>query len=256
MFRHPFLDRDSLGLAGRSRDSRAGHRRGPHRSGPRPGRFRDRPALRPSGILSRGCRGPHLSGRRRSRQAARGTAGQDRLGGQPDRHRDAEAARRAGGDSARSSTAIRIAGAATTRSFSAPPSSGSSAWTANGLRAQERSRRSRQVKWYPAWGEERMSQHDRARGPIGASRASAFGACRSSSFIAKRAANRSPKRAFWSGVVAQFREHTADVWYSTDRRRTDGTGLRVREVRRHGRSAKRPTFSTSGSIRARAIWRC
>ena len=56
----------------------------------------------------------------------------------------------------RSSTAIRTAGAATTRPSSAPPSSGSSAWTAT-IFASARSNAIKDVKWMPAWGEERMS---------------------------------------------------------------------------------------------------
>ena len=40
VFRHPFLERDSLGHPGRPRHARTGHRRGPHRSRTRPGRLR------------------------------------------------------------------------------------------------------------------------------------------------------------------------------------------------------------------------
>ena len=55
-----------------------------------------------------------------------------------------------------SSTAIRIAGAATIRRSSAPPSSGSSAWIATTC-GSARSNAIRKVKWKPAWGEERIS---------------------------------------------------------------------------------------------------
>ena len=100
---------------GRPRDARTGHRRGPHRSRPRPGRLRQSAASTASPIY---CpvdrRRPLLSRRRRGRPPARRDHRQDRVGSQPDRHRDSEIARRAAGARRRSSTAIRTAGAATT----------------------------------------------------------------------------------------------------------------------------------------------
>ena len=52
------------------------------------------------------------------------------------------------------------------------------------------------------------------------------------------------------------RQHTADVWYDTLGRRTDWPGRHLPDVAADANSAKRPTFSTSGSIPAPAIWPC
>ena len=95
VFRHPFLERDSLGHPGRSRHARTGHRRCPHRSRPRPGRLRRRPAVRHRRRIARSMRRGASSTPRAPRPAARRTDRQDGLGSEPDRHRDPEGARRA-----------------------------------------------------------------------------------------------------------------------------------------------------------------
>ena len=57
VFRHPFLDRDSLGMLGDHVTLEARNRRGSHGAGPWPGRFCRRPAIRASGLLPGGCAG-------------------------------------------------------------------------------------------------------------------------------------------------------------------------------------------------------
>ena len=88
-----------------------------------------------------------------------------------------------------SSTAIRTAGAATTRPSSAPPSSGSSAWSATtcGQRALEAIQRS---EVDAGVGRGAHLEHDRRRVRTGAFRASACGACRSSFSTASHARSR------------------------------------------------------------------
>ena len=107
--------------------------------------------------------------------------GPHRLQVQPRHHRTAEGKRRAPLRQPTSSTPTRTAGAATTPSSLAPPSSGSSPWTRRcphppsnrvphvstlrrGMRqltpppsANAPSTKSRRVKWDPAWGEERIT---------------------------------------------------------------------------------------------------
>ena len=142
VFRHPFLDRDSIGILGDHVTLEQGT--GAVHTAPGHGAedYVSRPRQRPAGLLPRRRRGKILSGRRRAGTIARGTDRQNRLGRQSHRHRDSEERRSAWPRRAISATAIRIAGAATSRPSSAPPNSGSSAWTTTTF-ARTRSQRSK-----------------------------------------------------------------------------------------------------------------
>ena len=130
VFRHPFLERDSLGILADHVTLEQGT--GAVHTAPGHGQ-EDYVIGRQYGIeiyLPRGCRRPLLPRRRRRRPPARGIDRQDGLGSQPRRHRDSAIRRRAARLSRNWRIPIRTAGAATTPSFSAPPNSGSSGWTA------------------------------------------------------------------------------------------------------------------------------
>ena len=111
------------------------------------------------------------------------------------------------------------------------------------------------VKWIPAWGEERISNMIATRPDWCISRQRVWGVpiivfyCEA----LRQAADRS-KRSIAGGraVRASSRRHLVHA------RRGEMLARRnqVRAVRRHRRSAKRTTFSTCGSIPARAISPC
>ena len=150
----PSLDRPRLaGRAGRLRHARHRHGRRAHRARPRLGRLPDRRALRPRHLLPGGRGGP-LPAR------GRGLRGPEGVRRQPGGRRRSCARRGRCSPRAPRRTPTRSAGAARTRSSSAPPSSGSSASTS---RARWRAALREQaleaianVRWYPAWGEERI----------------------------------------------------------------------------------------------------
>ena len=131
VFRHPFLDRDSLGILADHVTLEQGT--GAVHTAPGHGQ-EDYVVGLQYGIAT------YLPGRCRAAASSTPKAPPARLPeeligktvweGNPHRHRNPESARRAAAASKRSSTPIRTAGAATTRPSSAPPSSGSSAWTA------------------------------------------------------------------------------------------------------------------------------
>ena len=129
VFRHPFLDRDSLGIiedyvtleqGTGAVHTAPGHGQEDYVAGMQYGL----PIYCPIDAAR-----PLLPRPRRLRHAARSAHRQDRLGGQSDRLRDPAASTARCWPKSTSTTAIRTAGAATIRPFSAPPSSGSSAWT-------------------------------------------------------------------------------------------------------------------------------
>ena len=86
------------GAAGRSRDARTRHRRGPHGAGTRPGRLRERAAVRHRSLLPGGRGGTVFSRHGSGRAPAGGTDRQDGVGSQPAGDRNTEGARRAAGD--------------------------------------------------------------------------------------------------------------------------------------------------------------
>ena len=131
------------GDSGRSRDAGAGHGRGAHGSGAWRGRFRSRDEVRDRRVLSGGWRGPLLPCRRRGRRAARSTDRQDRLAGQPDREGSAAGGRRAAGRREHRAQLSALLALPSTRPSSAPPSSGSSAWSATTCASGRSTRSSR-----------------------------------------------------------------------------------------------------------------
>ena len=103
------------GTAGRSRDARTRHRRGSHGAGTRPGRLRERAAVRHRNLLPGGRGGTVLSRHGSGRAPAGGTDRQDGLGRQPAGDRNPEGARRAARRWRSWRTRIRTAGGATSR---------------------------------------------------------------------------------------------------------------------------------------------
>ena len=75
----------------RPRHARTGHRRGPHRSRPRPGGLRHRPQYGMPTYCPVDAAGRFFHAEGAAGTLARGTHRQDGLGSQPDRHRDPEA---------------------------------------------------------------------------------------------------------------------------------------------------------------------
>ncbi len=226
--------------SGRPRHARTGHRRGPHGARPRPGRLRRRPAVRHRDLLPGGCRGPLLPRRGRRGTPARGADRQDGLGSQPDRDRDPEGARRAAGRWRSSTTPIRTAGAATTRPSSAPPSSGSSAWSAT-TSGSARSTPSSRCSWMPAWGEERISNMIATRPDWCISRQRVWGVP-IIVFYCDECREPLTDRKILDGIVELFREHTRRHLVRTHARRNccpPGTacakcgGTRVQQGERH-----------------------
>ncbi len=211
-------------------------------------------AVRHRDLLPGGRRRPLLSRRRRSRTPARRDHRQDRLAGQPARHRHSAIARRAarpGDDRAQLSALLALPQRPPS---SAPPNSGSSAWTAT-ISAPARSKPSSKVKWLPAWGEERISNMIATRPDWCISRQRVWGVP-IIVFYCEDCHEPLTDRKILDRVVDQFRQHTADVWYEQIRRRVDGRGRSLARAAADTNSAKRPTSSTSGSIPAPATWPC
>ena len=113
----------------------------------------------------------------------------------------------------------------------------------------------KQVKWMPAWGDERMSNMIATRPDWCISRQRVWGVP-ITVFYCEKCQEPLTDRKILDRVVEQFAEHTADVWYSRPAAELIGEEVRMRALRRARSSAKRPTFWTCGSIRGRAIWRC
>ncbi len=109
-------------------------------------------------------------------------------------------------------TATRTAGVVTTRLSFAPPSSGSLAWTATAC-AQRALEAIKQVKWTPAWGEERISNMIATRPDWCISRQRAWGVP-IIVFYCEGCAEPLTDRKILDRIVGLIREQTADVWYS------------------------------------------
>ena len=205
---------------------KAGHGLRPHRAGPRPRRLRHRQGYGLEIYCPVDNAGPLHAGGRALRRL-------ERLRGEPDDRRVHARARRAALHARSTRTATRTAGAARTRSSSAPRRSGSSrstpsraarprrrrAATKTGAtgRTSRRTKRTRReslregalreierVEVGAGVGRGPDAQHARRAGPTGASRASACGACRSPSSTARAATRRSP--------TAQIIDHVADIF--------------------------------------------
>ncbi len=154
----------------------------------------------------------------------------------------------------KSTTPIRTAGAATTRPSSAPPSSGSSAWTAT-ISASRPWRPSRTSRWMPAWGEERISNMIATRPDWCISRQRVWGVpiivfycdkCREAAHRPQESGRHrgscSPSTPPTSGTSAP----RPNCW--APRRSAPNAAA--------GNSARKTTFSTCGSIPAPATWPC
>ena len=243
------------GHPGRSRDAGAGNRRGPHRSWPRPGGLRRRPGQRPPDILSGGRRRALLSCRRRAGALPEELIGKRCGTPTPIVIELLKDARSAAGLRARSITAIRTAGAATTRPSSAPRSSGSSAWIATifAQRALE-AIKTREVE--AGMGRGAHLQHDRHAAGLVHFAPARLGRAHHRVLLRSAAMRPLTDRKVLDRVVELFRKHTADAWYSMTAEELMGPGRGVRQMRRDRLSARKTTFWTSGSIRASAIWPC
>ena len=149
---------------------------------------------------------------------------------------------------ARSSTAIRIAGAATIRPSSARPSSGSSAWIVNEP-APERAGGDQESEVEPGMGRGAHRQHDRHAARTGASRASALG--RADHRVLLRcvpgAADRSQDSGSRGG--SDPRAHRGRLVFN-DAAELVGPERSAARTAAGPRSARKATFWTSGSIRA------
>jgi isoleucyl-tRNA synthetase len=81
----------------------------------------------------------------------------------------------------------------------------------------------KQVQWYPAWGEERMTNMIVPRPDWCISRQRVWGVP-IIAFYCEGCAEPFTEKSVLDGVVAQFREHTSDVWYSTSTEELMGPG--------------------------------
>ncbi len=149
-------------------------------------------------------------------------------------------------------TATRTAGAATSPPSSAPPSSGSSAWTKRSARPRAGGHQQGEVA--AGLGRGAHLEHDRHPARLVHLAPARLG--RAADRVLLRAVRRAPHRPQdprpRRGPVR--RAHRRRLVRAL-RRRTAGPGGALPQVRRRS-SAKRPTFSTCGSIPARATWPC
>ena len=250
-----FIERDSLGILGDHVTLEQGT--GAVHTAPGHGRKTTWSGMQYgiAGLLPGGCRGTFLRGGRRGGRDSRRADRQDGLGSQPDGDRDSEGTRRAAGDREDRRIPIRTAGAATTRRSSAPPSSGSSGWTATDFAAARAGcHQGREVD--AGVGRRAHLQHDLRRGPDWCISRQRVWGVPIVVFYCDGCREPLTDRKILDGVVRSVREHRADIWFERSAAELVPAGHRVREVRRQRNSAKRTTFWTSGSIPARATWRC
>ncbi len=111
-----------------------------------------------------------------------------------------------------------------------------------------------QVKWKPTWGEERISNMVATRPDWCISRQRVWGV---PIIVFYCEACREPitDRKILDRIVELFREHTADVWYERSAAELLPAGMKCPKCG-GAEFAKRPTFWTCGSIPDRATWRC
>ena len=246
VFRHPFLERNSLGILG----DHVTLEQGTGAVHTAPGHGQEDFEIGRANGLPVYCpvdrRGPFLSRRRRRRDAAGRTDRQDRLGSQSDRHRAAEERWRAARRRARSSTAIRIAGAATIRPFSAPPSSGSSAWIATTCaRSALDAIKTREVD--SGVGRRAHVQHDRHAAGLVHLAPARVGRADHRVLLRRLPGAADGSQDSGSRGRAVPRAHVGHLVFE-DRGRADGSGCEVRRSAAERRSAKKATFWMSGSI--------
>ena len=160
VFRHPFLERDSIGILGDHVTLEQGT--GAVHTAPGHGQedYVIGQAERAAGVLSGRWRGKIFQA-----EGAAGTLPEELIGktvweANPHRHRDPEERGRAAGREARSSTAIRTAGAAISPTIFRATEQWFIGMDRNDLR--ERALEAiKTVKWTPAWGRRAHLQHDR-----------------------------------------------------------------------------------------------
>ena len=111
----------------------------------------------------------------------------------------------------------------------------------------------KKVKWDPAWGEERLSNMIETRPDWCISRQRVWGVP-IAVFLCVDCGKPLNDKAVNHKVVDLFAKSGADAWFTpeSDNILPAGTNVRIAAARN---SRKRPTSSTCGSSRARAIWR-
>jgi isoleucyl-tRNA synthetase len=122
------------------------------------------------------------------------------------------------------------------------------------ISAQQRSTPSSQSRWMPEWGEERISNMIATRPDWCISRQRVWGVP-IIVFYCEGCREPLTDRKILDAWCNCSRAH-ADIWYERTAAELLPPGVRLRQVRRDGISAKRTTFWTSGSIPARATWPC
>ena len=114
----------------------------------------------------------------------------------------------------------------------------------------------KEVTWDPAWGEERISEHDRDAAGLVHLAADGSGACRLRCFCARGCHEPLNDEAINKSVVELFAQEGADAWYSARPWRAAAEGHGVSATAAVTSSARRWTSWMCGSSRARAGTRC
>ena len=179
---------------------------------------------------------------------------QDGVGSQSDRDRDPASSTARCSARRRSRTPTRTAGAATSRRSSAPPSSGSSAWSAT-ISASDALEAITQVQVDAGVGRGAHLQHDRHAARLVHLAPARLGRADHRVLLRElpRAADRPQDSRRRRGAVRASIRPTSGTSARPPNCCPPGTSAPSAAARN---SARRPTFSTSGSIPDRAIWPC
>ena len=113
----------------------------------------------------------------------------------------------------------------------------------------------RGVKWMPSWGEERIYNMIATRPDWCISRQRVWGVP-IVAFYCDACQEPLTDRKYLDPIVAEFAKHTADIWYSRTAAGTAAAGDQVSRSAAAASSPRRRTFSTCGSIPDRATWPC
>ena len=241
--------------AGRLRDARTGHRRGPHRARPRPGGLRHRPAIRHRDVSARWT----PAGRFFHAEGAPGRLPDEligktvweanpivieilKIGGRAAGPREARALLPAllalpqPGDLPRHRAVVHRHGAQRLPQARAGSHPAGAAGCPRGARSASRNMIATRPDWcisrQRVWGVPIIVFYcEGCREPV-------------------------TDRKILDRIVELFREHTADIWYERTAAELLPAGHHLRASAAAASSARRPTFWTSGSTPGRATWRC